>query len=164
MSCEYSSIYKTCSNICMSLYRLSSPFWNIVQIIKHWIQIDDITRSIFLLRTHGETIKTPKRLNTNLRGTIQVLKCMFLVPTMSKLERGDSDGHLTIPVKKILSYKSQSSYTAALPDLQRQKLIHNQRLAGHLLSITLLFDLVIWKIKLEIFCLNPLLILHSTRL
>lgn len=164
MSCDYSSICKTCSNIYMSQYRLSSPFWNIVQIIKHWIQIDDITRNIFLLRTHGETIKTPKHLNTNLRGTIRVLKYMFLVPTMSKLERGDSDGHLTIPVKKILSRKSQSSYTAALPDPQRQKLIHNQRLAGHLLSITLLFDPIIWKIKLEIFCLNLLLILHSTRL
>lgn len=85
-----------------------------------------------------------------------MLKYRFLVPSMSKLERGDGDGHLTIPVKKILSFKSQSTYTVALPDPQRQKLIPNQRLAGHLLSITLLSELIIWKIKLEILCLNLL--------
>lgn len=33
--------------------------------------------------------------------------------------------------------QNESTYTAAFPDLQKQMLIHNQRLAEHLLSVTL---------------------------
>lgn len=62
------------------------------------------------------------------------------------------------------SCKSQSTYTAALLDLQRQKLFYNQRLAEHLLSFTLFFELKILKIDLEVFCLNLLLMLHNTSL
>lgn len=48
------------------------------------------------------------------------------------------------------SYESQNTYTSALPDLRRQKLIHNQRLREHLLFFTLFFELIILKIELEI--------------
>lgn len=46
--------------------------------------------------------ETNKHANTSIRAVIQVLKYRFLVPTTSKLERENNDGHLTIPVKKMI--------------------------------------------------------------